>query len=149
LAGVVGGVHLGIGGSDLAFFVNQVADTHGVTSSRIPAGTIAQANFAIGIAEQLEWEAVLTCKRQIRGSIVEAHAKNDDASALETIVLVAEPATLSGSTGCVGLGIKPQKNLPATQRRQRQSLSLVRGCGEVWGGFTNVKHQFSIDNIPS
>jgi protein required for attachment to host cells len=95
--------------------VDEIADAHRVTGANTTASTVRQANFAVGIAQQTERQAVLRSKSSIRGDVVEANAQNLDPFAFESTVLVAEPATLSGSASCIGLGIEPQQNLAATQ----------------------------------
>jgi len=59
---------------------------------------------------------VLAGKSGVRGNIIEANAENDDAAVFESRVLGAEPATLACSASGIGLRIKPQENLAATQR---------------------------------
>ncbi len=116
LAGVIRRVHLGIGGCDSPLLVNEIANSHRIACLGIVAGAISQANFAVSVAQQFEWEMVLAGKSGIGGDIVEANAENDDAIAFESTVLVAEPATLPGSASGIGLGIEPQKNLTAAKR---------------------------------
>jgi hypothetical protein len=116
LSGVIRRVHLGVNGRDFSLLVNEVADAHGITCPDIAASAISQSNFAVGIAQQSEWEAVLRGKSSVRGNIVEANTENDNARVFESTVLVAEPATLASSASRIGLGVEPQKNLAATQR---------------------------------
>jgi len=115
LAGVVRRVHLGVDSRDFPLLVDEIADACRITSPEIAARSISQTNFAVGIAQQAEWEMVLAGKSGVRGNIIEANAENDDAAVFESSVLVAEPATLACSASGIGLRIKPQKNLAATQ----------------------------------
>jgi hypothetical protein len=114
LAGVIGWVHLSIDNRDLSLLIDEVADTRGISCADIAASAISQSNFAVGVAQQFEWETVLAGKRSVRGDIVEADAENDHAGVFESTVMVAEPATLAGSASGIGLGIKPQENLAST-----------------------------------
>ncbi len=109
-------VHLRIGNCDSPQLIDKIANSHWISCLGITTGSISQSNFAVAIAQQFEWEMVLAGKSSIGGDIVEANAKNDNALVFESTVLVAEPATLAGSTSSVGLGIEPQKNFAPTKR---------------------------------
>jgi hypothetical protein len=104
---VVCRVHLGVDNRDFSLLIDEIADAHGITCFDIAASAISQPDFAVGIAQQAEWETILAGKSSIRRDIVEANAENDDAGVFESTVLVAEPATLAGSASGIGLGIEP------------------------------------------
>jgi len=112
---VVRRVHLGVDSRDFPLLVDEIADACRITSPEIAARSISQTNFAVGIAQQAEWEMVRAGESGVRGNIIEANAENDDAAGIESSVLVAEPATLACSASGIGLPIKPQENLAATQ----------------------------------
>jgi hypothetical protein len=114
LSRVVRRVHLRIHYCDVSLLIDEIADPQGITCPDIAASPISQSNFTVGIAQQFEWEAVFRGESSVRGDVVEADAKNDDAAVYESTVLVAEPATLAGSASRIRFGIEPQKNLAAT-----------------------------------
>jgi hypothetical protein len=108
-------VDLRVGGCDPALLIDQIADAHWVACVNVAAGTVCHSNFAVRIAQQLEREGILFCKRSVRGDIVEANAQNDDAAIFKSAVLVAEPATLAGSASRISLRIEPQQHFASAQ----------------------------------
>ena len=107
LVGVVGRVDLGIDRRNLPLLVNEIADALGITSLIIVAGSIGQRDLTVSIAQQPEGEVVLARERSVSRDIVETDAENDGAATFERIIVVAEPATFTGSPTRVSLGIEP------------------------------------------
>jgi hypothetical protein len=69
--------------------------------------TIRQADPAIGIAQQRKRKFVLLGEGGVLFDIVEADAQDLDIILFEIADLIAEPATLSSSSGSICLRIEP------------------------------------------
>jgi hypothetical protein len=125
LARVMRRIHLGIGGGDSPFAIDQVADPVGITRTGALGGAVCDRHLVIGVGQQFEWEIEFVHERGVTGWIVEAQAENLDAGVLECGVLVAEPATFAGSAGGIGFGIKPQQDFAPAERGKRKRLAVV------------------------
>jgi hypothetical protein len=80
----------------------------------------------IGVGQQPEWKVEFVGERGVAGGRIKADAENLDVGLLECGVLVAEPATFTGSAGGVGLGIKPQQDFAPAKRGKRERFAVLR-----------------------
>ena len=83
--------------------------THPIWIARrgIGASAACKREFAIDVAKQRKLKIVRAREVGVRLSIVEADAKDCDVVVIKIILLIAEPATLDGSSGSVSHRVKP------------------------------------------
>jgi hypothetical protein len=95
---------------DLALFVNHVTDTFGIASVSILARAVGKPDGTGGVAEEQKWKLIFLCKGSILGHRIETDSQDFDVPSAEFIDLVAEPATFSRSTWCIGFRVKPEED---------------------------------------
>lgn len=119
------GIHLGIGLQDVSIFPNDISDPLGVPIARRVARPVGQPNFSVRVAQQRKRELELLREGGILFDRVEADA--EDLNILGVIVLdsITESFAFVGSTGRIGLGIKPQDDFSPGEVTQGHFLSLV------------------------
>ncbi len=64
---------------------------------------------------------------------VKARPEHLDIQPVKVGLLIAEPATLDRSAGCVSLGIEPDEYLVPAQITERERATLVGREGEIRG----------------
>jgi hypothetical protein len=107
LSRMVARIHLVIDPREVAVLVDEKAHTARMTGLIVGTCTIRQADPAIGIAQQRKRKFVLLGEGGVLFDIVEADAQDLDIILFEIADLIAEPATLSSSSGSICLRIEP------------------------------------------
>jgi len=104
---VTAGAYRIVGFEDFSLFVDEIADTFSVASLGIVAGAISNAERTSGVTQEEKRKAKLLRKGSVLRYCIETHSEYFDVLRAKVGNLVAEPATLGGSTRGVGFGIKP------------------------------------------
>ena len=125
---------------DLSAFVDQKA--HPIWPSRLGvlASAVCERNCSIDVAEQRKPEGIFLRERGIGFQAVEADAQDLDIVFIVVVLMVAEPAALSGSARGVCCGIKPQQHLPTPQIGQCDGATVVRGQCKISSPITRFEH---------
>ena len=123
-------VHLLVPLHDLAVLAYHHADSLCALGG-IRIGAIGRADLPVRVAEQREVEVVLVCERFVVGGGVEGDAEDDRVLLVVVRFQVAEPATLRGSAGRIGLREEPQDDGLAREVRQLHGLAIVIAAHEV------------------
>jgi hypothetical protein len=128
---------------DAAVFVDHVRDAFCELVFRCIGGAVRDPDTAVGVAEQRKGEVELLGEVGVVGDVVETRAEDGGVLFLVLVDEVPEPGTLSRSTRCVGLRIKPEHDLAATQIVKRNSVAVMIQDGEVRGFVANLQHSSS------
>ena len=105
---VVGGVHVRIGPHYFPIAIDQIADPLGILGVGAVASPIRQADRTARIGKQRKIEVELLGKGGVLLRSIETDSEDLYPFVGVLLATVAEPATLRGSPGGVGLGIEPQ-----------------------------------------
>ena len=135
-----GRVHLGIGLLDASVGPDQVADALRGGRLGVVAGPVGQADLPRGVAQEREVVVELPGEGGVLLRGVEADAQDLRALLRVLLVVVAEPATLLGSTRGVGLWVEPEDHRPAAVVRQLLELPRVILHREIGGHLTLFEH---------
>src|SRR5206468_4174179 len=108
LRGVLGRLDAAVGLLHLAVGADQVADPLRTAGLGVVGGAVGEADLAVRVAQQREVVVELLREGRVGLRGVEADPEDLDALLLVLVLEVAEPATLLGSAGGVGLGIEPE-----------------------------------------
>ena len=125
-------IHLRVCGFDFPMLIDQIADATGVPGLGIRARAVGETELAIGVAQQFVGKIEFLGECGVGVNSIEAHAQNHNAVFFEIGIIVAEPATFNRSSRRIGLGIEPQQNFTAAQRRQCHRRAVMRCRREVW-----------------
>src|SRR5262249_36759525 len=124
--GMVSGINPLVRPRDLSLFVDEKA--HPIWPGRlgIPASTECECDRSIDVAAERKLEGIFLCEGGVRFHAVEAGAEDLDVVFIVVVLMVAEPATLCGSTRGICCGVKPQQHLPTPQIGQCYGPAVVR-----------------------
>jgi len=125
---------------DLARGIDEVRDALGIALGGGIGGAVGETDFAIGVAQEPEREIELLGEVSVLLGRIEADAEDLDVLADELGGLVAEPATLDRSTGCVGLRIEPEDHVVTAKVGEPHGRAGVIGDFEVGGGSAGFQH---------
>jgi len=125
---------------DHAVLVDHVRDAARVFVFRRVAGTIGDSDGAIGVAEQGEREVELLGEVAILRGRVETDAEDLRVLRLVLDLEVPEPGTLTRSTGCVGLRIKPEDDSLPSQIGKLHAVAEMIGNVEIGGRSAGAQH---------
>ena len=129
---------MGLG--DLALFVDHVGDTAGVFVFGGVAGTVGQADLALGVTEQRKGKVELFGEGLVLFGCVEAGA--EDLRVLRVVLRreVPEPGTFFRSAGCVGFGVEPEDDFLTAQIGKPDPVAVVIHHIEIRSFLTGLKH---------
>lgn len=139
--GMVSRIDLVVDARDLALLIDQETHPRRPLRFGVSACAIGDCDFAVAVAEQLEFEAVLIRECGVGRGIVEARAEDRDVVFVVVGLMVAEPAAFGGSARGVGRRIKPEQNFSSAQVRQAHFRAVVRGGREIGSGIANLHHR--------
>jgi hypothetical protein len=108
---VLGRLDARVGLLDLAVGADQVADAFRAAGLGVVAGAVGEADLAVRVAQQREVVVELLREGRVGLRGVEADPEDLDALLVVLVLEVAEPATLLGSAGGVGLRVEPEDDL--------------------------------------
>jgi hypothetical protein len=137
---VIRGLNFGICLEDLSLFVDQVGDSPGVSRLGVIARAVGEAEFAASIAKQWKRKAEFLCESAVGRSVIEARSEDLDLLFGELSGPVTEPFAFDRSARGVGLGIKPEEDLPAAEILERERLPLMADDREIGRGLTRIEH---------
>lgn len=135
------GADLGIHPCNPALLVDQVADPARAFGVGIVAGAVRHTRDALGVAQQRKRKIEFFGERRVVLDAIEARAEDDDIVGDEVLILIAEPATLGGSAGGIGPGIKPQQDFLAAQAGKRERFALMRRQRKVRCQLSDLEHK--------
>ena len=122
---MLGRLHARVGLLDLAVGADQVADPLRGAGPGVVAGAVGEADLAVGVAEQREVVVELLREGRVGLLVVEADPEDLDALLVVLGLEVAEPATLLGSAGGVGLRVEIDDELLTLEILQRNVAAAV------------------------
>jgi hypothetical protein len=126
LLGMGAGAHLGERLLDLPVRADQVADASGAFRVGCVGRSIGQSELPLGVAQEREVELELLGEPGVGLLVVEADPEDLRVPLVVLLLPVAEPATLGGSTRCVGLRIEPEHDvLPAIVREPDRAARVI------------------------
>jgi hypothetical protein len=133
-------IDLGVNGPDDAVLADDVADALRGAGVRAVAGPVGEADGAALVAQKREVEIELLREGPVVGDGVEADADDLGVLLLELAELVAEPATLGGSSRRVGLRVEPEHDVLAAEVREADGLPAVIRRGEFRSLIALLQH---------
>ena len=96
-----------VGFEDLSLFVDEVADAFSVAGLGIVAGAISKADSTSSVTQEEKRKAELLREGGILCHRIKTHSEYFYVLGTKVGNLVAEPATLGGSTRGICFGVKP------------------------------------------
>ena len=111
LRGMITRINLVVDSRDFARFVDQDTNPLRVARFQVVTRAISQPKRSSGVAQNRKVVVVLLHESGVLLDAVEARPDYSNVELVEVGLLVAEPAALSTSARCIGLGIKPDQSL--------------------------------------
>ena len=114
---------------DPSLGIDDVSDPAGVLGFRIVGRPVGDPDLALHVAEKRELILELLRESGVVLDRVEGRAEDLGVLLLEFRVEVAEPATLEGSAGGIGLWIEPENHglPPVVRERPRRAGVILHG----------------------
>src|SRR5262245_35222608 len=126
---------------DLAILVDDHA--HALRAlGGIRVGAVGGADRAVRVADQGEVEVELLGELLVLRRGVEGHAQDHRVLLVVVGLEVAEPATLGGSAGGVGLGIEPEHDRLALEVGELDRIAVRIAAGEVRRLVAWIQHAY-------
>ena len=128
---------------DAALLVDDVGDSLRILVIWRGGGAVRKTDFPVGVAEEWEGEVEFPGEAGVGVDVIETGA--EDGGVLRFVVVdeVPEPGTLGRSARCVGLRIKPEHDLAATQIVKRDRASVMVLHFKVRSLVANIQHASS------
>jgi hypothetical protein len=124
-----------------AVFVDHVSDATGIFVLRRARGAVGQADLAVGIAEQREWELVFFREAGAVLDLVEADAEDLGVLGFVFVDEVPEPGPFERSPGCVRFGKEPEHDFLAAKVLQLHRARMMIADFEIGRRIANLQHR--------
>jgi hypothetical protein len=125
---------------DHAVLVDHIRDASRVFVLRRFGGTVGESDGALRVAEQREGKIKFLGEAAILRGRVETGAEDLRVLRLELDLEVPEPGTLTRSTRCVGLRIKPEDDFLPAQLGEPDAIAEMIGDVEIGGRSAGAQH---------
>jgi hypothetical protein len=133
-------IDLGMRLRDFAFFVDHVGDAARIFVFGRISGAVGETDLPVDVAQEGEWEVELLGESLVVRRLVETDPENAGVLLLVLFDEVPEPGPFFRSAGCIGLRVKPEHDLAATQVAQADVILFMIQHIEVGGLLARLEH---------